>query len=125
MALYESIFIIRQDMSSVEVDKIIDDFKKLIENYNGSVIKTEYWGLRSLAYIIDGNKKGHYYLIGMEASTELLRELDRKIKLNENVIRNSVVRVEAITNDPSAILRDQAEDYDIEEIEDVTILKKI
>ena len=62
MAFYESIIIIRQDVSSADVDKIVDDLKQVIKNYDGNVIKTEYWGLRTLAYEIQNNKKGHYQI---------------------------------------------------------------
>ena len=78
MAFYESIIIIRQDVSSADVDKIVDDLKKIIEEHKGKVVKTEYWGLRSLAYEIKNNKKGHYYFMGIEATKPLLDEIDRK-----------------------------------------------
>ena len=105
MAFYESIIIIRQDVSSADVDKIVDDLKQVIKNYDGNVVKTEYWGLRTLAYEIQNNKKGHYYFMGIEANKPLLDELDRKTKLSESIIRTSLVRVDAISKDPSPILR--------------------
>ena len=122
MAFYESIFIIRQDVSSSDVDKIIDDFTNIIKNMDGSVHKTEYWGLRPLAYEINGNRKGHYYLLGIEANNALLIELDRKIKLSESVIRSSIVRVEQISQEPSPILK--AKNSDNDNTIDVTINKK-
>ena len=118
MAFYESIIIIRQDVSSADVDKIVDDLKQVIKNYDGNVIKTEYWGLRTLAYEIQNNKKGHYYFMGIEANKPLLDELDRKTKLSESIIRTSLVRVDAISKDPSPILR--AKSSDDENIVDVT-----
>jgi small subunit ribosomal protein S6 len=118
MAFYESIIIIRQDVSSVEVDKIANDFAQIVKDYNGSVIKTEYWGLRQLAYEIENNKKGHYYFMGIEASNDLLKELDRKFKLSESVIRSSMVRVKEIDKNPSPILRNK--NSDSEETVDVT-----
>ena len=105
MAFYESIIIIRQDVSSSDVDKIVDDLKQVIKNYDGNVVKTEYWGLRTLAYEIQNNKKGHYYFMGIEATKPLLDELDRKTKLSESIIRTSLVRVDSISKDPSPILR--------------------
>ena len=105
MAFYESIIIIRQDVSSSDVDKIIDDLKQVIKSYDGNVVKTEYWGLRTLAYEIKNNKKGHYYFMGIEATKPLLDQLDRKTKLSESIIRTSLVRVDAISKDPSPILR--------------------
>jgi len=121
MAFYESIIIIRQDVSSSEVDKIANDFTQIIENHNGKVIKTEYWGLRPLAYEINNNKKGHYYFMGIEATKPLLDEIDRKLKLSESVIRTSLVRVDEISKSPSPVLK--AKNSDDGETVDVTTNK--
>ena len=119
MAFYESIIVIRQDVSSSDVDKIADDFIKIIKDHKGSVLKTEYWGLRTLAYEIKNNKKGHYYFMGIEADNVLVKELGRKIKLSESIIRSSLVKVKEISKDPSPILRTKS--LDLEETVDVTI----
>ncbi|MCP5363251.1 MAG: 30S ribosomal protein S6 [Rickettsiaceae bacterium] len=119
MAFYESIIVIRQDVSSSDVDKIADDFMKIIKEHNGNVLKTEYWGLRTLAYEIKNNKKGHYYFMGIEADNALVKELGRKIKLSESVIRSSLVKVKKISQEPSPILRTKS--LDLEETVDVTI----
>lgn len=119
MAFYESIIVIRQDVSSSDVDKIADDFIKIIKDHKGSVLKTEYWGLRTLAYEIKNNKKGHYYFMGIEADNVLVKELGRKIKLSESVIRSSLVKVKEISKDPSPILRTKS--LNLEETVDVTI----
>ena len=119
MAFYESIIVIRQDVSSSDVDKIADDFIKIIKDHKGSVLKTEYWGLRTLAYEIKNNKKGHYYFMGIEADNVLVKELGRKIKLSESVIRSSLVKVKEISKDPSPILRTKS--LELEETVDVTI----
>ncbi len=119
MAFYESIIVIRQDVSSSDVDKIADDFIKIIKDHNGNVLKTEYWGLRTLAYEIKNNKKGHYYFMGIEADNILVKELGRKIKLSESVIRSSLVKVKKISQEPSPILRTKS--LDLEETVDVTI----
>ncbi len=119
MAFYESIIVIRQDVSSSDVDKIADDFIKIIKDHKGNVLKTEYWGLRTLAYEIKNNKKGHYYFMGIEADNVLVKELGRKIKLSESVIRSSLVKVKEISKDHSPILR--AKSLDLEETVDVTI----
>lgn len=110
MAFYESIIIIRQDVSSADVDKIVDDLKKIIEEHKGKVVKTEYWGLRSLAYEIENNKKGHYYFMGIEATKPLLDEIDRKIKLSESIIRSSLVRVKEISKNASPVLKEKSSD---------------
>lgn len=123
MTFYESVLIIRQDVSSSDVDKIIDDFKKIIADYAGEVLKTEYWGLRTLDYEIENNKKGHYYFLGIKADRTLLAEIKRKIHLSESIIRSSIIRVNKISQEPSAILRvkDTANE---DEIIDVTSNKK-
>jgi len=122
MAFYESIIVIRQDVSSSDVDKIADDFVKIIKEHNGNVLKTEYWGLRTLAYEIKNNKKGHYYFMGIEADNALVKELGRKIKLSESVIRSSLVKVKKISQEPSPILRTKS--LDLEETVDVTITQQ-
>lgn len=110
MAFYESIIIIRQEVSSADVDKIVDDLKKIIEEHKGKVVKTEYWGLRSLAYEIENNKKGHYYFMGIEANKPLLDEIDRKIKLSESIIRSSLVKVKEINKNASPVLKEKSSD---------------
>jgi len=122
MTFYESIIIIRQDISSADVDKTAGDFVKIIKEHKGNVLKTEYWGLRPLAYEIKNNKKGHYYFMGIEADNILVKELGRKIKLSESIIRSSLVKVKTISTDPSPVLRARA--LDLEETVDVTINKK-
>ena len=84
-------------------------------------MKTEYWGLRPLAYEIKNNKKGHFYFMGIEADNDLVKELGRKIKLSESIIRSSLVRAKEISKDPSPILRTRG--LDLEETIDVTIDK--
>jgi len=121
MAFYESIIIIRQDVSSVDVDKIADEFIKIIKDHKGKVLKTEYWGLRPLAYEIQNNKKGHYYFMGIEADNELVKEFGRKIKLSESIIRSSLVKVKEISKEASPVLRTRS--LDLEETVDVTIEK--
>ncbi|MES2215146.1 MAG: 30S ribosomal protein S6 [Pseudomonadota bacterium] len=105
MSLYELVFIIRQDVSSSDVDRITEDFSKIIKTAGGSIIKNEYWGLRTLAYEINNNKKGHYILLGFETDAATINELDRKMKLSEDVIRFMVHNVEEISAEVSPILR--------------------
>ncbi|MDF2965732.1 MAG: ribosomal protein [Rickettsiaceae bacterium] len=118
MAFYESTFIIRQDVSSADVDKITEDFVKIITDHGGNLVKNEYWGLRTLAYEISKNKKGHYVMLGIEASAEAIRELERKMKLNENVIRFLTINVEEVSKEPSPILKGKSLDNEV--IVDVT-----
>jgi small subunit ribosomal protein S6 len=105
MAIYESTIIIRQDVSSNEIDKIAADLQNIITENGGKIIKTEYWGLTPLAYEIKNNKKGHYYLMGIEAGNAALDIMDRKIKLSESIIRSFLLKVDAISQEPSPILK--------------------
>jgi len=121
MSKYELVFIIRQDVSSSDVDKITDEFIKIIKNDNGVLIKNEYWGLRSLAYEIQNNKKGHYTLLGFEGTGATVNELERKMKLSEDVIRFMTHSVETISKEPSPILRGKSMDDEV--AIDVTLSK--
>ena len=123
MAFYESVFIIRQDVSSSDVDKITNDVTKIIVDNGGEVIRTEYWGLRTLAYKIGNNKKGHYVFLGLSTTHSVINEVERKMKLNENIIRFINISVDAISSESSAILRSKNSEND--EIIDVTINKEL
>ena len=119
MTLYELTFIIRQDISSAAVDKIINEFTKIVTDNSGKVVKTEYWGIRPLAYEIANNKKGHYVFFGLEALPSVIQEVERKMKLSENIIRFLTIKVDQIAKEPSPILRGKYSES--EEVVDVTI----
>ena len=104
MALYETTFIARQDLSRADVTKMTDTFAEIITSNGGKIIKTEYWGLRNLAYKINKNRKGHYTMFGIDAPTAAMVELNRNLGLNEEVVRTLTVRVEAIEEGQSAIM---------------------
>jgi len=104
MALYEHIFIARPDISPAQMESLIEETKTLIEEKGGKAGKTEYWGLRNLAYRINKSRKGHYGLIDIDASAEVIEELDRLQRLSEDIIRHMTVRVEEHSEAPSAIL---------------------
>jgi small subunit ribosomal protein S6 len=110
MALYEIVYIARQEISENDVEKITEEFSKLIEKDGGKVLKTEYWGLRSFSYEIKKAKKGHYTLLGVEAPAEAIKELERNMRLHENVVRNLTVRVSKISREPSSIMQNNADD---------------
>lgn len=115
---YETVFIIRQDVSSVEVDKISEEFANIAKSNGAEIVKTEYWGLRALAYEIGNNKKGHYVMFGWNANNAAVRELERKMKLSENVIRFLTVRVDEVSKDQSPLLNGKS--FDAENTIDVT-----
>ena len=110
MPLYETVFIARNDISQQQVDAIVDGITAQIEADGGAVRKREYWGLRSLAYRIKKNRKGHYTLLGLEVRSELLKEIERQLSLNEDVLRLLTLRVESIDEAPSPVLSRKGED---------------
>ena len=106
MALYEATFIARRDISTQDVTKLTDQFSAIITSNGGKVVKSEYWGLRNMAYRVKKNKKGHYVMLGLDAPSAAVKELERNLHLNEDVIRNLTVRVEEIETAPSAPLKE-------------------
>lgn len=117
MPLYESTFIARQDLSPQDVTKLTELFSGIVTEHGGKVVKTEYWGLRNLAYKVKKNKKGHYVMFGIDAPFEAVKEMERNIKINEDVIRNLTVKVEEIDKDPSPIMQAGRGDDEFEEAE--------
>jgi small subunit ribosomal protein S6 len=105
MAFYESVFIARQDASSAQVDGLQDTFAALIEEKGGKVTKREYWGLRNIAYRMKKNRKGHYVLFNIDATSEAMNEFDRQMRLNEDIIRHLVVRVDELEVEPSVMMQ--------------------
>lgn len=105
MPLYECTFIARQDISSGDVDKMIETFSEILGEGGGKIVKREYWGVRPLAYRINKNRKGHYAFLGIDASSEALSEMERKMRLNEDIIRNLSIKVDAISDDPTAMMQ--------------------
>lgn len=104
MAFYEHVLIARPDISPQQVDALIEDITKTIQDLGGRVGKSEYWGLRNLTYRIRKNRKGHYALLNLEAPTSAVQELERRLKINEDVMRYKTIRVEELDEEPSPIL---------------------
>ena len=104
MPLYECVLIARNDVTQQQVDTIADQIAAQMEGDGGGVKKREYWGLRSLAYRIKKNRKGHYMLLGLDAKPASITEMERQLRLNEDVLRFMTIRVGAIEEAPSAIL---------------------
>ena len=104
MPLYETVFIVRNDVTQAQVELIADEIGTDLEAEGGAVKKREYWGLRGLAYRIKKNRKGHYMLLGLDAKTTFINEMERKLGLNEDVLRLMTIRIDEIDEAPSAIL---------------------
>jgi small subunit ribosomal protein S6 len=105
VSFYENVFIARQDVSSTQVDGLVETFEKIITDMGGSVPKKELWGLRTMAYKIKKNRKGHYVLMNIDAPSEAVHELERQMNLNEDVLRYLTTRVDELEEGPTAIMR--------------------
>ena len=105
MPLYEHVFLARQDLAQNQVDALAETATKIIEDNGGKVVKTETWGLRSLAYRIQKNRKAHYVALDFEAPANVIAELERQTQINEDVIRYMTIRVDAHEQGPSAMMR--------------------
>ncbi|MGE5269278.1 MAG: 30S ribosomal protein S6 [Thiohalocapsa sp.] len=107
MPLYENVFIARQDISGAQVDALADTFTQLIAEQGGEVKKREYWGLRNLTYRMKKNRKGHYVLFNIEAPAAAIAELERTMRINEDVLRYLTLRVDALEEAPSPIMQNR------------------
>lgn len=105
MNFYEAVFIVKQDASASHVESVAQEAVSIIKEYGGEVSKTEFCGLRNLAYPINKSKRGHYVLLNIASGTEGIKEFERKIRLNEDVIRFLIIKVEKLDNNPSALMR--------------------
>ena len=110
MAFYESVFIARQDVSPQQVEDMRVAFANIVTERGGVVSRTEYWGLRSLTYRIKKNRKGHYVLMNLDATAEAVAEMERNMRINEDVIRYMTVRVETPEEVPSAMMQSRSRD---------------
>ena len=105
MPLYESTLVTRQDLSRQDITKLTDSLTSIVENGGGKVVKNEYWGIRSLAYRIRKNRKGHYAMLAIDAPPAAITEMERNIRINEDIIRTLTVRVEEIEEGPSVMMQ--------------------
>ncbi len=105
MPYYESVFIARQDIPATQVETLSTMFADIIRANGGQVTKTEQWGLRNLAYKINKNKKGHYVLFNLDAPPAAVAEMERNMRLHEDILRFMTVSVDALEEGPSAMLR--------------------
>ena len=105
MALYEHVFLVRQDVTAQQVEALTAQFKGIIEAHKGKIAKTESWGLRSLAYRIKKNRKAHFTLLNIDAPPAAVAEMERLMAINEDIIRTLTIKVDVLEEGPSAMLR--------------------
>ncbi|MGB3806710.1 MAG: 30S ribosomal protein S6 [Erythrobacter sp.] len=110
MALYEHIFLARQDLSQSQVDTLAATATEIVEANDGKVLRTETWGLKSLAYKIDRNRKAHFVMLNIDGPGKVVEELERQTRINEDVIRYMTIRVEEHEDGPSVMMRKNERD---------------
>ena len=104
MPYYELVFIARQDLTTIEVDALTDKFKSILEENGGKLVSKEYWGLRPLAYMIKKNTKGHYVLMNIDSPYPAVKELERVMGFNENIIRKGIFALDKLPEKPSELM---------------------
>jgi small subunit ribosomal protein S6 len=110
MPLYEHIFMARQDVTSQQVEAMVDQYKGVIESNGGKVEKTEGWGVKSLAYRIKKNRKAHFTLFNLDAPPAAVAEMERQMRINEDVLRFITIRVDALEAEPSVMMQKRDRD---------------
>ncbi len=109
MALYESVIIGRQDLTPSQFETIINKFISVITSFKGEIKKKENWGLRNLTYKIKKNRKGHYILLNIDASSEAVFEYERLMRLDEDIIRFLTIKIKSIDNNPSPLMTNKSD----------------
>jgi small subunit ribosomal protein S6 len=119
MALYEHVFIARQDLSIIQTEDLIKQYSEVLKDNGGKIIGNEYWGLRTLAYKINKNRKGHYSLIKSDSPPSAAQEMERLMKLNEDIMRVLTIKVQKHEDGPSIMMRSKSknEEYSPEQTE--------
>ena len=110
MPYYETVFIARQDLSDAQVKDLTASYTKIIEDAKGKVTKQENWGLRTLAYRINKNRRGHYVLIESDVEAPAIHEVERNMRLNEDVLRFMTIRLDELTKGPSIVMDKSSKD---------------
>ena len=108
MSLYEHVFISRQDLSIPQAESLIDHFSKVLTDNGGKIVNHEYWGLKTMAYKINKNRKGHYVLLRTDSAPEAILEMERLMRLHEDVMRVMTIKVKTHEEGPSAVMISKA-----------------
>ena len=109
MALYESVIIGRQDLTNSQFETLIDEFISVIKSHDGEIKKTEYWGIRNLAYKINKNRKAHYYMLNISSSPETISEYERLLGLHEDIIRFLTMKIDKVDENPSLLMNNKVD----------------
>merc|ERR1712086_443585 len=109
MALYESVIIGRQDLTNSQFETLIDEFVTVIKTNEGEIKKTEYWGIRNLAYKINKNRKGHYYMLNIESPSSTISEYERLLGLHEDIVRFLTIKIDKVNETPSPLMNNKVD----------------
>ncbi len=112
MALYEHVYLARQDVSAQQVEELTANLTQVLSDNGGKVSKNEYWGLKSLSYRIRKNRKAHYTLLNIDAPPAAVAEMERQMRINEDILRFMTIRVDALEEGPSAMMQKRDRDDD-------------
>lgn len=115
MPYYETVFIARQDLNESQVKDLTDKYSKIIKDDGGKIHKTENWGLRTLAYRINKNRKGHYVLIESDTAAPALHEMERQMRLDEDILRFMSITETDLSDGPSIMMEKSDRDIEKEE----------
>lgn len=110
MPLYEHIFMARQDVTPQQVEAMVDQYKGVIEQNGGNVEKTEMWGVKSLAYRIKKNRKAHFTMFNLNAPATAVAEMERQMRINEDILRFMTIRVDELETEPSVMMQKRDRD---------------
>jgi small subunit ribosomal protein S6 len=110
MALYEHIFLARQDVSAQQVEELTTQFTDVLSQGGGKVTKNEYWGVKTLSYRIRKNRKAHYTLLNIDAPHAAVAEMERQMRINEDILRFMTIRVDELEEGPSAMMQKRDRD---------------
>ena len=104
MAIYECVYIARQELTAAQAEQLSKDLTKIVSSNSGEIKRQEYWGLRNLAYKIRKNRKGHYTMFHIEAPAGTIEELERNMRLNEDILRYLTVKIDKLPEGPSVMM---------------------
>lgn len=104
MALYEHTFIARQDLSTAQAEGLIEHFGAVLSDNGGKLVDSEYWGLKTMAYKINKNRKGHYGFLKSDAPSDAVQEMERLMRLHDDVMRVMTIKVDEHEEGPSAVI---------------------
>ena len=110
MPNYEHVFICRQDLTSVQAETLAEEFKGTLTDNGGKIVGTEYWGLRSIAYRMNKNRKGHYFMLKSECNSKAVAEMERLMNIHEDIMRFLTIKVKKLTDEPSIMMNSRTKE---------------